>query len=222
MKKLIYLILFFPSLAFAQVKSDAYLNTEADTIKNESVSGKNTQKRIARMFKNIIASKINKDSAAFTLTTTGTSGSPATYSAGVLNIPTPVTALPADASGFLKNNGSGTLSWDNSTIADAAWTTITLINGWASVSGNTVQYKSLGNGMIAVRGVLDGTSASSDQFTSGFPIPQGSSGNVNIEKAVIDINSNTLADLKINTAGYGFILSHGTDAYDLNGVIYTR
>lgn len=91
MKRLIYLILFIPSLAFAQVKSDAYLNTEADTIKNETVSGKNTQKRIARMVKNLISSKLNKDSAAFTLTTTGTGA--ATYSGGVLNIPNPSTSF---------------------------------------------------------------------------------------------------------------------------------
>ena len=171
MKKLIYLILFFPSLAFAQVKSDAYLNTEADTIKNESVSGKNTQKRIARMIKNIIASKINKDSAAFTLTTTGSSGA-ATYSGGVLNVPVYSNVLPSNANGVLKNNGSGTLSWiTDLSVLNGSWTTISLPSGWSAFAGLTPQYMVDALGTVHLRGYVAINSAANSSGASKVPAP---------------------------------------------------
>src|SRR6185369_13234335 len=57
MKKFIYLLFLIPSLAIAQ--SDAALNIQNDTIKNETNPHLNNKWRLWRMYHNIIAAKVN-------------------------------------------------------------------------------------------------------------------------------------------------------------------
>lgn len=57
MKKLIYLLLFAPSLLWGQ--TDATLTTEANTIKNETVKGANTATRVGQMFLDLTTAKLN-------------------------------------------------------------------------------------------------------------------------------------------------------------------
>lgn len=107
MKKLIYLILLLPILSFAQ--SDIANQAAIDSLKTNTAK-KNNATFLWRLYTGLNNSKLNEDSAAFVLTTTGTSGS-ATYSGGTLNVPQYTSTLPANAAGLLTNNGSGILSW---------------------------------------------------------------------------------------------------------------
>lgn len=107
MKKLILILLLITPFVL-KAQTDASLNTEADSLKTNS-SHNNNAKYFNRILKNIISAKWNP----IGFTTSGTSG-PATFSGGILNIPNYVAStLPANAAGYLANNGSGTLSWDN-------------------------------------------------------------------------------------------------------------
>jgi hypothetical protein len=161
MKKLIYLLLILPGLAFAQ--SDASLNTEADTIKNETVARKNNATRFWRMFRNVISGKINKDSLE--VTTTGTTG-PATIGVSgsrvTINVPQYNSfSLPANADGVLNNDGSGTLSWRN--INSGTWNNLTLLNSWAT--GSHATYRILNN-KLEVSLNLDTSSATNSIFAT--------------------------------------------------------
>lgn len=100
-----------PATLFAQ-RSDSYMQSEADTIKNETNPRNNNATRLVRLWKNMISNKWNGQN----LTTTGSTG-PASfnYSTGTLNIPnySASSVLPADANGVLQNNGAGIITWGN-------------------------------------------------------------------------------------------------------------
>lgn len=83
MKKILFILLLMPALVWAQ--SDVTNQTAIDSLLT-NIAKKNNASFLWRLYKGLNDSKLNKDSAAFNLITTGTTGA-ATYSGGVLTIP---------------------------------------------------------------------------------------------------------------------------------------
>lgn len=118
MKKLFIFCLLAVNFAFAQ-QTDSWLNSEADTIRLETLPGHNTAKRVGRMFKNLVSSKLNVGSLSSYTFTSGTAGTVPASGGGTSTYlradgtwaTLPSSTLPANANGVLYNNGSGIMSW---------------------------------------------------------------------------------------------------------------
>lgn len=132
MKKLLYLLL-FPLSSFAQT-TDFNLNLEADTIRTETHAGRNTAQRIGRMYKNIIASKLNIGGGTVVPVVNGGTG----------------TSSPSLVAG---TNISITGSWPNQTInATGVITSLTTsgTSGAATLVGSTLNVPNYSGGGTAL------------------------------------------------------------------------
>lgn len=131
MKYLFFLLL--PFVSAAQY-NQAYLKSEADTIRLETARGANTAQRVGRMFVNLNKNLVNGSM----ITTTGSSG-PATfnYSTGVLNIPNYGGGITNSASNTELMMSDGTNAISSQLFASTISTSRTLQIG--SSGGSTVR-----------------------------------------------------------------------------------
>jgi hypothetical protein len=129
MKRLLFVLLtILPGVLLSQVKTDAELTTDANVIRNETVTGGNTKTRIANMFQSIINSKVSLS---------GTYTNPD----WLVSIPwTKITATPTTLSTFGITDGvpsSRTLTINGTAYdlsANRSWT-ITSTTTWGSITG---------------------------------------------------------------------------------------
>lgn len=186
MKKLFYLLL-FPLSSFAQI-SDANLNLEADTIRLETLPGRNTAKRVGRMFKNIIANKPN--TAALTVNNSNWSGAQLSKTNGGTGLSSP--ALVAGTNILI------TGSWPNQTINATGGG-----GGITNTALNSELMKSDGANSISSGVFVVGTAPRT--LTIGHPALSGN-------QKITNESSTTDPTLQITTQGIGEIGVNSTEA----------
>lgn len=104
-----------------------------------------------------------------------------------------------------------------------AWQNVTLLNGWASVTGATVQYRRNPiTKVIELRGLLDAGSASSAIFADSpdLPDPDYAGMGVSSFKAPIVADNSTFACLTKVAAGWQITAHDTARDYFLTGVQY--
>lgn len=176
--RLITILLFISVFAFGQ-STDATLTTQAQVIRDETVAGANTKLRVYDMFKAMIDSKLNVLNLGTGVQTalgvnTGSAGAPILFN-GAAGTPssialpnatglpptTGISGWPANSSGVLTNNGSGTLSW---TAGNPYWS---LASGGALTANNTM------TGSFRVAFNQTGTDFNSYGGSDAYPIRIG-------------------------------------------------
>jgi hypothetical protein len=162
MKRLLFVLLtILPGVLLSQVKTDAELTTDANVIRNETVTGGNTKTRIANMFQSIINSKVSLS---------GTYTNPD----WLVSIPwTKITATPTTLSTFGITDGvpsSRTLTINGTAYdlsANRSWT-ITSTTTWGSITGTLSSQSDLNTALSAKEDLI--TFTASDFNESGQTI----------------------------------------------------
>lgn len=219
-------------------QTDAYLNSESDTIKNETLAGHNNAVRFARMWKNIIASKVSilgglalgtghifVGNASNVATDVAVSGDISMSSAGVASVnKISGNTIPPNASGALTNNGSGVLTW--TPAGGGTLASLTDVNISSPSNTQLFQYQTSDSKWhnIAIPTWNQNTTGSAATLTT--PRTISISGDLTYTSPSFDGSGNvtaagTLATVNSNVGSFGSATQAGTFTVDGKGRLTT-
>lgn len=182
MKKLLWLLILIPALAFGQ-DTDAELTTQADVIRNETTPGGNTRTRVADMFQGLIDSKVSlsgsyaNPSWLTSLTWSKISSTPTTLAGYGITSPLPVAQ---GGTGLSSMGTSGQILRVNSGTTALEYFTSNFVS---STAGNNELPKSNGTN-LTTSGVF---STSSATLTLGSSSLSGASRSISTDGSATNV-----------------------------------